>query len=88
MYHSTLTLDGQEWKDRRVKLTPMFTSGKMKMMFEIINSIGDQFVRVLGSKLNETNDQDMRNWSQRFTADNIGNVAFGLDCNCELIFIS
>jgi cytochrome P450 family 6 len=79
---SVLSLEGQEWKERRVKLTPMFTSGKMKMMFDIINSIGDRFVTVLGSKLCESNDQDMRNWAQRFTADNIGNVAFGLECNC------
>jgi cytochrome P450 family 6 len=83
--HSTLTLDGQEWKDRRVKLTPMFTSGKMKMMFEIIDSIGDKLVNVLGKEVTKSSDQEMRNWSQRFTGDNIGNVAFGLECSCELI---
>jgi cytochrome P450 len=84
-HHSTLTLDGQEWKDRRVKLTPMFTSGKMKMMFEIIDSIGDKLVSVLGKEVTNSSDQEMRNWAQRFTGDNIGNVAFGLECSCELI---
>jgi hypothetical protein len=61
----------------------MFTSGKMKLMFEIIDSIGDKLVKVIGSKLSESSEQNMGNWAQRFTADNIGNVAFGLECNCE-----
>ncbi|KAG5672094.1 hypothetical protein PVAND_002249 [Polypedilum vanderplanki] len=77
-----LTLDGQKWKERRVKLTQMFTSGKMKMMFEIIDSIGDKLVTVLENKLTESCNQDMRNWAQRFTADNIGNTSFGLECKC------
>jgi cytochrome P450 family 6 len=87
-FHSILTLEGQEWKDRRVKMTPMFTSGKIKMMFETIDSIGDKFVSTFSGKVKESSDQEMRNWAQRFTADNIGNVAFGLECNCELTFLS
>ncbi|KAG5669754.1 hypothetical protein PVAND_000048 [Polypedilum vanderplanki] len=79
---NTLTFDGQEWKDRRQKLTPIFTSGKMKMMFEITDKIGDQLVSTLASKLTESSDQDIRNWCQRFTADNIMNIAFGINGNC------
>lgn len=51
-----LTLEGQDWKERRTKLSPIFTSGKMKMMFDIVDSIGDQFVKALDKeiKISET----------------------------------
>ena len=79
-----LTLSGAEWRDRRTKLTPIFTSGKMKMMFDIIDSISDRLVKVVGSAVEKSDSQDLRMWSQRFTADSIGNTAFGLECDCEL----
>ncbi|KAG5669756.1 hypothetical protein PVAND_000050 [Polypedilum vanderplanki] len=82
MSANILTLDGQEWKDRRQKFTSMFSSSKMKMMFEILDKIGDKLVNTLGRKITESSEQDMRNWAQRFTADNIGTTAFGIDCCC------
>jgi cytochrome P450 family 6 len=78
-----LTLDGQEWKDRRVKLSPIFTSGKIKMMFGIIDAISDRLVKVVNQAVEQTNSLEMRQWCQRYTSDSIGNVAFGLDSNCE-----
>nr|ARO50425.1 cytochrome P450 [Chironomus tentans] len=77
-----LSLDGQEWRDRRTKLSPIFTSGKMKMMFEIVDRISDKLAEELGRQLKTTSEFEMRNWSQRYTGDNIGNVAFGIECNC------
>jgi cytochrome P450 family 6 len=62
----------------------MFSSAKMRMMFELINSNGDRLAASLGKKLAESNEQDLKSWTQRFTADNIGSVAFGYECNCEL----
>ncbi|XP_070493939.1 uncharacterized protein [Chironomus tepperi] len=79
---NTLTLDGHEWRDRRVKLTPIFTSGKMKMMFELIDVLSDKMVRIIDDQLQKGNDLEMRSWLQRFTIDSIGNVAFGIEPNC------
>lgn len=78
-----LSLDGQDWKDRRTKMSPIFTSGKMKMMFEIMDQISDKLAEVLGAALKFEQIHEMKSWSQKFTADNIGNVAFGLNCNCK-----
>lgn len=53
------------------------------MMFETVNSISDKLVSVVEKSLSKSNEQEMRNWAQRFTGDNIGNIAFGLECSCE-----
>lgn len=83
-----LTLEGAEWRERRVKLTPIFTSGKMKMMFDTVDSIGDKFVEVVSKDYKQSNTLDMRALSAKYTTDVIGNVAFGLDCKCELSWAS
>ena len=80
---SILTLDGQDWKDRRVKLSPIFTSGKMKMMFDILDGISDKFVRVIDQEISSVEEVEVRSWTQRLTIDNIGNVAFGIEPNCK-----
>lgn len=63
----------------RAKLTPTFTSGKMKMMFETLVNISDEMIDHL--KANESFDIEMKDILSRFTTDIIGNVAFGLDVN-------
>lgn len=78
-----LSLEGQEWRDRRVKLSPIFTSGKMKMMFDTVDLISDKFVEVVSKMLTTTTILEMREVAARYTSDVIGNVAFGLDCNCK-----
>lgn len=78
-----MTLEGQAWKDRRVKLTPIFTSGKMKMMFELVDIISNKFVSTIEQELTKMNELEMRSWSQKYTTDNIANVAFGIDPNCK-----
>lgn len=83
--NSMLTLEGQEWRDRRTKLTPIFTSGKMKMMFETVDKIGDKLVDVVTEMLESSDSLEMREIAGKFTGDVIGNVAFGLDCKCGKI---
>lgn len=78
-----LTLEGPEWRDRRTKLSPIFTSGKMKMMFETVDTIGDKLVDVVTKMLESSDSLEMREVAGKFTGDVIGNVAFGLDCKCE-----
>ncbi|CRL05219.1 CLUMA_CG018250, isoform A [Clunio marinus] len=77
-----LTLEGQEWRERRIKLSPIFTSGKMKMMFDTVDKLGDKLIDVLKNKTKESPSLETRNYAARFTSDVIGNVAFGLECNC------
>lgn len=77
-----VAIEGQKWKERRSKLTPVFTSGKMKMMFEIVENICDTFVSAIIKDIQVSNDIEISEWLARFTTDVIGNIAFGIDCNC------
>lgn len=81
-------LDGQKWRNMRNKLSPAFTSGKIKYMFNTVLKIGQKFVQVLQQAIaNEKNDDrdqgvvEIKELLARFTTDVIGSCAFGLDCN-------
>ena len=50
-------------------------------MFDIIDSIGDKFVRVVEEVTKESNQVEIHEYLARFTTDNISSVAFGLDTN-------
>lgn len=74
---------GQKWRDLRVKLSPTFTSGKLKGMYPIIKSCGD----VLGAFIEKNVKQgveifDIRDLMARFSTNIISSVAFGIDNDC------
>lgn len=82
-------LEDSEWKFIRTKLSPTFTTGKIKQMFNTVVSTTDALINVIDTgKLSE-----VRNLCNRYICDVIGNVTFGLDCgalkneDCELLNI-
>ncbi|GJQ80398.1 Cyp6a9 [Trypoxylus dichotomus] len=75
------SLDGEKWKNMRVKLTPTFTSGKMKMMYHTMLKCGEpmvEHVRTLSSIDKPLNSKEVL---ACFTTDVIGSCAFGVECN-------
>lgn len=40
-------IEDQAWKSMRTKLTPTFTSGKMKMMFTIVEEVSNHMIESL-----------------------------------------
>ncbi|GJQ82009.1 Cyp6a9 [Trypoxylus dichotomus] len=77
---TVFSLKGQRWRDLRIKLTPIFTSGKMKLMFPIIIKLSKELVQTLRNECGNS-PIDVKDISARFTTDVIGNCAFGIDCN-------
>lgn len=59
----------------------------MKMMFDILDAISEKFVEIIGNESLKLDKIEIRSWLQRFTTDNIGNVAFGIEPNCKFALI-
>lgn len=74
-------LDGQKWRSLRNKLSPTFTSGKMKYMYPTLLKVADEFKQVLGEQVKENPIVDIRDMLGRLTTDIIGSAAFGIECN-------
>lgn len=71
----------QRWKDLRTKLTPTFTSGKLKQMFHTIFDVGEKFVTHLDPLADAREDIEVYDLFTRFTTDCISSCAFGFDAN-------
>lgn len=73
-------LEDDEWKNLRNKLTPTFTSGKIKMMFDIVSQIGDKLVETIDREANKDKYAlEVKSVFSRFTSDVIASCAFGID---------
>uniref|UniRef100_T1GD08 Cytochrome P450 n=1 Tax=Megaselia scalaris TaxID=36166 RepID=T1GD08_MEGSC len=74
-------LDGEKWKPLRKKMTPTFTSGKMKFMFPTIQGVSKELESAFEKSLNENSSVEIVDLLARFTTDVIGTCAFGVECN-------
>ncbi|XP_066156670.1 cytochrome P450 6A1-like [Euwallacea fornicatus] len=74
-------VSGDQWKKQRTKMTPIFTSGKLKQMFSIIKQKGEKMSRIVQEDVDLDRLIDIKDLSARYTTDIIAEVAFGLDSN-------
>ena len=74
---------GQKWRDLRVKLSPTFTSGKLKGMFSIIKDCTKTLEDYLVKNVNQGVDVfEFRDLMARFNTNIISSVAFGIENDC------
>ncbi|XP_049549200.1 probable cytochrome P450 6a20 [Anopheles darlingi] len=76
-------MEGNRWRQLRAKLTPTFTSGKLKAMFHTIVDVGMRLDRYLADRCTgqAALRVDMKELLARFMTDVIGSCAFGIECN-------
>ncbi|XP_022170025.1 uncharacterized protein LOC111033547 [Myzus persicae] len=69
---------GQKWRTMRQKLSPGFTSGKLKDTYSQINECSDEMVSRIVETLSKTDRIDVKTVFTGFSTDVIGTCAFGL----------
>ncbi|XP_058123884.1 cytochrome P450 6A1-like [Anopheles ziemanni] len=74
-------MEGNRWRNLRAKLTPTFTSGKLKSMFHTIVAVGTRLDQYLEERCVEPTRIDIKELLARFMTDVIGSCAFGIECN-------
>lgn len=74
-------LEDDKWRNLRSKLTPTFTSGKMKMMFQTMVDCTNGLQEMLKESATINDPINIKDVLSRFTTDVIGSVAFGLEIN-------
>ncbi|XP_037049353.1 cytochrome P450 6A1-like [Bradysia coprophila] len=73
--------EAEKWRPLRAKLSPTFSSGKMKFMFPTVVEIGKRLEEKIRSLTDEFDELELKEILGRYSTDIIGNCAFGVECN-------
>jgi cytochrome P450 family 6 len=76
-----VNVENKRWKSLRSKLSPTFTSGKLKMMFKLISNVMENLVVKIGKDISTEESLNMKDLFGRLATDVIASCAFGLDCD-------
>uniref|UniRef100_A0A224XSQ9 Putative cytochrome n=1 Tax=Panstrongylus lignarius TaxID=156445 RepID=A0A224XSQ9_9HEMI len=68
-------MTGKRWKAVRNRLSPIFTTGKLKLMYDAMADCGNELV----NQMEDDQEIEMREILGRFAMDVIGSCAFGID---------
>ncbi|KAK1122063.1 hypothetical protein K0M31_009906 [Melipona bicolor] len=74
-------LKAEKWRPLRAKLSPIFTSGKLKEMFPLIADCAKNLETYLDKLVEKDEPVNCRDLAGKFTTDAIGSCAFGLEIN-------
>ncbi|ALC42669.1 Cyp6w1 [Drosophila busckii] len=69
-----------DWKELRNKISPAFTSGKIKQMYPLMTEIAKDLENVL-EQVPEDSIVSIKDFCARFTTDLIATIAFGVKAN-------
>ncbi|KAF5290750.1 hypothetical protein FQR65_LT11531 [Abscondita terminalis] len=77
--NALLGIEAPQWKDLRKRLSPVFTSGKMKMMMPLMLECGKNLEKYITETLNQ--NIEMKDVASKYTTDVITSCAFGLNAD-------
>ncbi|XP_050350236.1 cytochrome P450 6B6-like isoform X2 [Nymphalis io] len=79
LLRNTFFADGDLWRLLRQRITPAFTSGKLKAMFPLIVERAERLQAWALNAASDGKEIDARDLMARYTTDFIGACGFGLD---------
>ena len=82
---SLFNVEGSYWRNLRYKITPVFTTGKLKAMFEQMSTCADDLVKYVEAQSKNNNGSslfDAKQLVSRLSVDVIASCAFGLEFSC------
>ncbi|KAH8312624.1 hypothetical protein KR044_011733 [Drosophila immigrans] len=83
MSASIFAMEGSKWRTTRTKLTPSFTSGKLKGMFPTAEACADKLLAHLNKQLPDSTagEIDMKSLMACYAIDIVASTIFGLEVN-------
>lgn len=79
--HHLFNMEGTIWRNMRAKLTPTFTSTRMKLMFNLIEVVDQQLKEHVEALAQNNSIVAFKDLTARYTIDVIATCAFGLEVN-------
>lgn len=72
------------WKNMRGKLSPFFSSGKLKMMYYLLDKISDDMIKHVNKRLDQDGkvELEMKELASLYSTDVIASCAYGVEANC------
>ena len=70
---------GEKWKDIRSTFSPIFTSGKMKVMMRFIDKVSESLVQEMDKNTGMIDGFELKESMGKFSLDTIASCAFGVD---------
>ncbi|XP_012056174.1 PREDICTED: cytochrome P450 6A1-like [Atta cephalotes] len=75
------TLESKRWRPLRMRLSPVFTSGKLKEMFSLISECADHLILYMEKIASRNEPVECRELMAKYATDVIGTCAFGIEMN-------
>lgn len=79
--YNLFNLEGEEWKYIRTKLTPAFTPGKLKIVYQHIDHYSEKLITHLEKYAKNNEILNVYDILVNFTMDATGSCAFGVEVN-------
>ena len=79
--HILFLLKTPDWRNMRRKLSPAFSSGKMKNMYPLMGVSGKEMVEYLVEQSKSNPVIDSREVAAKYTTDVISSTSFGINAN-------